>query len=162
MRVRATPLNVPVRLDAAGIVKETSLSVCLVEVETKDGKTGHGLTAITEEEVGGGPPAQESPVTACPHRRQVTRLEAGRAVAHAVDTAMLGNQGAGAQALPDLLDRYARPQQLRTRDHPLRSTPVRATRYSTVLSCCPMGALRQDGGELRPRKRQGRVGFRPP
>jgi L-rhamnonate dehydratase len=51
MRVRATPLNVPVRLDAAGIVKETSLSVCLVEVEAKDGRTGHGLTAITEEEV---------------------------------------------------------------------------------------------------------------
>ncbi len=51
MRIRATPLNVPVRLDAAGIVKETSLSVCLVEVETKDGLVGHGLTAITEEEV---------------------------------------------------------------------------------------------------------------
>jgi L-alanine-DL-glutamate epimerase-like enolase superfamily enzyme len=51
MRVRATPLNVPVRLDAAGIVKETSLSVCLVEVQAKDGQVGHGLTAITEEEV---------------------------------------------------------------------------------------------------------------
>jgi L-rhamnonate dehydratase len=51
MRIHATPLNVPVRLDAAGIVKETSLSVCLVEVETKDGLTGHGMTAITEEEV---------------------------------------------------------------------------------------------------------------
>jgi L-alanine-DL-glutamate epimerase-like enolase superfamily enzyme len=51
MRVRATPLNVPVRLDAAGIVKETSLSVCLVEVEAKDGRVGHGMTAITEEEV---------------------------------------------------------------------------------------------------------------
>lgn len=50
-RVRATPLHVPVTLDAAGIEKKTSLSVCLVEVETDGGLTGHGFTAITEEEV---------------------------------------------------------------------------------------------------------------
>jgi L-rhamnonate dehydratase len=50
-RVRATPLHVPVMLDAAGIEKKISLSVCLVEVETDDGLTGHGFTAITEEEV---------------------------------------------------------------------------------------------------------------
>ena len=50
-RVAATPLNVPIRLDAAGIEKQTSLSVCLVEIETGDGLTGHGFTAITEEEV---------------------------------------------------------------------------------------------------------------
>ncbi|HEX9395993.1 MAG TPA: mandelate racemase/muconate lactonizing enzyme family protein [Burkholderiales bacterium] len=50
-RVTATPLNVPVVLDAAGIEKKTSLSVCLVEVETDTGLVGHGLTAITEEEV---------------------------------------------------------------------------------------------------------------
>ena len=50
-RVAATPLNVPVVLDAAGIEKKTSLSVCLVEVQTDEGLTGHGLTAITEEEV---------------------------------------------------------------------------------------------------------------
>jgi L-alanine-DL-glutamate epimerase-like enolase superfamily enzyme len=50
-RVRATPLNVPVTLDAAGIEKKTSLSVCLVEIETEAGLVGHGLTAITEEEV---------------------------------------------------------------------------------------------------------------
>ena len=50
-RVSATPLNVPVVLDAAGIEKKTSLSVCLVEVEADDGRTGHGLTGITEEEV---------------------------------------------------------------------------------------------------------------
>ncbi len=49
-RVRATPLNVPVVLDAASIEKKTSLSVCLVEVETDDGLIGHGFTAITEEE----------------------------------------------------------------------------------------------------------------
>ncbi|MEA3193581.1 MAG: L-rhamnonate dehydratase [Betaproteobacteria bacterium] len=50
-RVVATPLHVPVVLDAAGIEKKTSLSVCLVEVQADDGRTGHGLTAITEEEV---------------------------------------------------------------------------------------------------------------
>jgi L-alanine-DL-glutamate epimerase-like enolase superfamily enzyme len=50
-RIRATPLNVPVTLDAAGIEKNTSLSVCLVEVEADNGLIGHGFTAITEEEV---------------------------------------------------------------------------------------------------------------
>jgi L-rhamnonate dehydratase len=50
-RVSATPLSVPVTLDAAGIEKKTSLSVCLAEIETDQGLLGHGLTAITEEEV---------------------------------------------------------------------------------------------------------------
>ncbi len=50
-RVKATPLHVPVMLDAAGIAKQASLSVCLVEVVTDEGLAGHGLTAITEEEV---------------------------------------------------------------------------------------------------------------
>jgi L-rhamnonate dehydratase len=50
-RVAATPLDVPVVLDAAGIEKKTSLSVCLVEVEDASGRIGHGMTAITEEEV---------------------------------------------------------------------------------------------------------------
>lgn len=50
-RVVATPLNVPVTLDAAGIEKKTSLSVCLVRIETDEGVAGHGFTAITEEEV---------------------------------------------------------------------------------------------------------------
>ena len=50
-RVRATPLSVPVVLDAAGIEKKTSLSVCLVEIEAEGGLVGHGFTAITEEEV---------------------------------------------------------------------------------------------------------------
>jgi len=49
--VRATPLSVPVVLDAAGIEKKTSLSVCCVEIESDSGLTGHGFTAITEEEV---------------------------------------------------------------------------------------------------------------
>jgi L-rhamnonate dehydratase len=50
-RVSATPLNVPVTLDAAGMEKKTSLSVCLVEIQTDQGLVGHGLTGITEEEV---------------------------------------------------------------------------------------------------------------
>jgi L-rhamnonate dehydratase len=50
-RVAATPLSVPVTLDAAGIDKQASLSACLVEVQTDDGLLGHGFTAITEEEV---------------------------------------------------------------------------------------------------------------
>jgi L-rhamnonate dehydratase len=50
-RVAATPLNVPVTLDAAGIEKRSSLSACLVEVFADNGLAGHGFTAITEEEV---------------------------------------------------------------------------------------------------------------
>ena len=50
-QVSAIPLNVPVTLDAAGIEKSTSLSVCLVRIETDTGHAGHGITAITEEEV---------------------------------------------------------------------------------------------------------------
>jgi L-alanine-DL-glutamate epimerase-like enolase superfamily enzyme len=50
-RVAATPLNVEVRIDLVGANKTTSLSCCLVEVETRDGRIGHGFTAITEEEV---------------------------------------------------------------------------------------------------------------
>ena len=50
-RVVATPLSVPVTLDAAGLEKKTSLSACLVQVDTDQGLAGHGFTAITEEEV---------------------------------------------------------------------------------------------------------------
>jgi L-rhamnonate dehydratase len=50
-RITATPLNVPLRITLLGLDKATSLSVCLVEVETDDGIVGHGFTAITEEEV---------------------------------------------------------------------------------------------------------------
>ena len=49
--VKATPLNVPVTVDAGGKARTTSLSICLVEIGTADGLTGHGMTAITEEEV---------------------------------------------------------------------------------------------------------------
>lgn len=50
-RIRSFPLDIPVRVDAGGVARETSLSVCLVEVETDSGLVGHGMTAITEEEV---------------------------------------------------------------------------------------------------------------
>jgi L-alanine-DL-glutamate epimerase-like enolase superfamily enzyme len=50
-RVHATPLNIPVRIDVLGLDRETALSVCVVEMETDAGVTGHGFTAITEEEI---------------------------------------------------------------------------------------------------------------
>jgi L-rhamnonate dehydratase len=50
-RITATPLNVPLQVTRLGLNKRTSLSCCLVEIETDDGLTGHGFTAITEEEV---------------------------------------------------------------------------------------------------------------
>lgn len=51
VRVSATPLNVPVTIDILGLNKQTSLSVCLTEIETDTGLVGHGMTAITEEEI---------------------------------------------------------------------------------------------------------------
>ena len=50
-RVHATPLNVPVTVPSAAGDKHTSLSMCLVDIETDTGLTGTGMTAITEEEV---------------------------------------------------------------------------------------------------------------
>ena len=50
-RVWATPLNLPVTVPASGGTKTTSLSVCLVSIETDTGLVGTGMTAITEEEV---------------------------------------------------------------------------------------------------------------
>jgi L-rhamnonate dehydratase len=50
-RVWATPLNLPVTVQAASGSKTTSLSVCLVSIETDTGLVGTGMTAITEEEV---------------------------------------------------------------------------------------------------------------
>jgi L-rhamnonate dehydratase len=49
--VRATPLHLPVTVPAAGGTKQTSLSLCLVDVTLDDGRVGTGMTAITEEEV---------------------------------------------------------------------------------------------------------------
>ena len=51
VRVTATPLNVPVTVDIVGLNKETTLSLCLTEIETDTGLIGHGMTAITEEEI---------------------------------------------------------------------------------------------------------------
>lgn len=49
--VEATPLYIPVAIDILGLNKTFGLSLCLVRVETDDGHTGWGITAITEEEV---------------------------------------------------------------------------------------------------------------
>lgn len=51
VRVTATPLNVPLQIALLGLDKKTTLSACFVEVETDSGLVGHGLTAITEEDV---------------------------------------------------------------------------------------------------------------
>ena len=50
-RVHATPLNLPVSVSISGRTKTTSLSLCLVDIETDTGLIGTGMTAITEEEV---------------------------------------------------------------------------------------------------------------
>jgi L-rhamnonate dehydratase len=49
--VRATPLHLPVTVNAGGRTKTTSLSLCIVDIELDDGRIGTGMTAITEEEV---------------------------------------------------------------------------------------------------------------
>jgi L-rhamnonate dehydratase len=49
--IRATPLNVPVSVTIDGGSTQTSLSCCLVTIETDAGIVGTGFTAITEEEV---------------------------------------------------------------------------------------------------------------
>ena len=49
--VRAIPLNLPVELRADSAVKSTSLSCVVVRIDTEDGRSGCGFTAITEEEV---------------------------------------------------------------------------------------------------------------
>ena len=51
VRVTATPLNVPVTIDILGLNQATTLSICLTEIETDIGLIGHGMTAITEEEI---------------------------------------------------------------------------------------------------------------
>jgi L-rhamnonate dehydratase len=50
-RIQATPLHLPVTVDINGRAKTTSLSMCLVDIETDTGLIGTGMTAITEEEV---------------------------------------------------------------------------------------------------------------
>jgi len=48
-KVQASALNLPVEIP--GVQRKTSLSACLVRIETETGLVGHGFTAITEEEV---------------------------------------------------------------------------------------------------------------
>jgi L-alanine-DL-glutamate epimerase-like enolase superfamily enzyme len=50
-RVQATPLNLPLEVGEGVRRKQTSLSICLVDIETDTGLVGTGMTAITEEEV---------------------------------------------------------------------------------------------------------------
>jgi L-alanine-DL-glutamate epimerase-like enolase superfamily enzyme len=50
-RVTATALNLPVHVRMLGIERDTSLSACMVRVDTASGLHGWGFTAITEEEV---------------------------------------------------------------------------------------------------------------
>ena len=50
-RVSATALNLPVRVRMPGIERDTSLSACMVRIDTAAGLHGWGFTAITEEEV---------------------------------------------------------------------------------------------------------------
>ena len=50
-RVTATPLTLPIEVGQGARRKTTSLSICLVDIETDTGIVGTGMTAITEEEV---------------------------------------------------------------------------------------------------------------
>ena len=45
VRVSATPLNLPVTVPMANGTKSTSLSVCIVQIETDTGLVGTGMTA---------------------------------------------------------------------------------------------------------------------
>ncbi|MCC6001321.1 MAG: mandelate racemase/muconate lactonizing enzyme family protein [Pararhodobacter sp.] len=49
--ITAVPLNIPMTLAIGNASADTSLSCVVVQVTTADGVTGHGFTAITEEEV---------------------------------------------------------------------------------------------------------------
>ena len=49
--VTAYPAYIPVTLSVGGARAETALSCVVVEIRTADGATGHGFTAITDEEV---------------------------------------------------------------------------------------------------------------
>ena len=50
IRVTATPIDVPIQMTLAGTRKETNLSAVICEIETEGGLSGHGFTAITEDE----------------------------------------------------------------------------------------------------------------
>ena len=50
-KVVAIPLNVPLHVTLVGVDRHTSLACCHVEVRPTTASTGHGFTAITEEDV---------------------------------------------------------------------------------------------------------------
>ncbi len=50
-RVSAFALNLPVQVRMLGLERDTSLSACMVRIDTASGLHGWGFTAITEEEV---------------------------------------------------------------------------------------------------------------
>ena len=50
-RVTVHPLNLPVTLKSPGATVETSVGICVCQVETASGYVGTGITGITEEEV---------------------------------------------------------------------------------------------------------------
>lgn len=51
VRVKAWPMNIPVKVEVVGVSRTMQLSACLCEVETADAIKGYGFTAITEEDV---------------------------------------------------------------------------------------------------------------
>lgn len=51
VRVEAIALRIPVKFEIPSGFRDTALSACYVEVETAQGIVGHGLSAMTEEEV---------------------------------------------------------------------------------------------------------------
>lgn len=51
VKVKAWPMNIPVKVEVVGVSRTMPLSACLCEVETEDGIKGYGFTAITEEDV---------------------------------------------------------------------------------------------------------------
>jgi len=50
-RIEAFPVYVPCELTIGAVAKPARLSGLVVEIETKGGLTGHGFTAITDEEI---------------------------------------------------------------------------------------------------------------
>lgn len=69
----------------------------------------------------GGEAAEQRPLAARQHRRQVPRLDARRTMADAIDPRMLAAQGAGMQAVPELCGRHAGAEQLRASDNAVLS-----------------------------------------
>ena len=79
-------------------------------------------------------PAQKSLLSTCPDRRQIPRLQAWRAMTHAIDPAVLADQSARAHAVSDLGERHAGAQQLCTCHYTVR----RSRDPGEFLLCCPV------------------------